>query len=204
MSGRLARSSALLLVIVACAGAACGSTVTAGGDAGGDGGSGSGGPTGPTGGSPTGGNGAKASAVALFAGEFDDPPCDGGRCAPDDMLVLIADSDGVTCSDPEAPSSTTNPGWSFRIGLPADLQTIGTLSLQPSQGIYVATFNVDGVDDSGVVGVSGGFDVGFAGTLEITAIDAAAVTFRVTDLNLDGRSDGEYVAPRCGVATWSP
>jgi hypothetical protein len=183
----------------------CSSTVIGGGGEGGSG-SASGSPSaGP--GAPTGG-GAQASAIALYEAEMleagSEAHCDYERhyCASPDMLFLLVSSEGLGCSDPLARPEWGSPGWFMYIGLPLELQAVGTYDLASADdGIYITARQAQSSDMSGGVAAAGGFNPRFGGTLEILSMDDASVTFRLTGALVDSAGDGQYVAPRCGAAT---
>lgn len=180
-----------LTAILALVATACSSTITGGGDGGGDA------TTGP--GSP----GSSPAAVALFAGELPSIPCEAGRCPSEDSLFLIANSWGATCVDPTASPRPAPPYWSLRIGVPPALQRVGTIDLFAGPDVFAGQEVASGPNDGGAVTATGGF--GFSsGTLEILSIDDVAITFRVEGATIDVGipSDGEYTAPRCGASSW--
>jgi hypothetical protein len=183
------------MLLVAVGAGACGSEVIGGGDDGGGGATGGSPAAGPAGGSE------QPSAIAMFGGEWSGAlPCgDAGQCATDATLFLVADAAGVTCSDQDvAPGSS----WSFVIALPASLQQAGTYDLEARDEIYVTTGQTDGAEESGMVSATVGFGPS-TGSIEILELGPTSVRFRVTGVNLGGRSDGEYTALRCGASSWA-
>ncbi len=141
-----------------------------------------------------------ATALALKAADFPAgvQPCGPfGDCptAGPDLLFLEIASLGNTCPTPHGPDATSGMSWWMEIGLPDAYQAVGTYPLNDSM-LYVG-FSESVFQPMTATAQSGGGPGASTGAIQIEAIDATSVTFRLTGTNPAFAIDGDYVAKRC-------
>lgn len=194
--------------------AACGGNVIGGGSAnsggsGGGGGDGSGG----SGGSAQGGAPGSVPAVALTRAEMDvlweeywesqDPSgattsVGGGNLDPNDLFLRTSDV-GVSCGSPTV-TLPCGGHHEVRLVVPPALQQVGVYDLEdPLLVAYSSMSETGELNSNDPEDCSWGGGSTGPGTLEIIAIDATEVHFKVTLAGGLWESDpsGEFVAPRC-------
>lgn len=122
----------------------------------------------------------------------------GGDLDPNDLFLHLADV-GVSCGSPTA-ELPCGGHFEMTLVLPPDLQQVGVYDLEDPKLIAYSSMSETGEPHAGDPKDCpwGGGSLG-AGSLEIIAIDATEVHFKVT---LQGGlwtedPSGEYVAPRC-------
>lgn len=204
-----------LAVVVPLLLSACTTQVIGGSSGLNQGGGGSGGGAGNGGGDPgTGGVGGIASvAVAMnraksdmlweeywatHGGSGSSSSSSGGNLDPNDLFLRVSDL-GATCTSPTT-ELDCGGHWNLTLVVPSALQQPGSYDLESDALVQYSVMSETGpasADGSGECSWGGG-SLG-AGTLEILALDPAAVHFRLTMTSGIWESDpsGEYTAPRC-------
>jgi hypothetical protein len=117
--------------------------------------------------------------------------------AADDLVVFLGDITPA-CSDPfGVVNDCARSGWEVVLTLPATYQAVGSYSLSdPALQAFFAG-SLAGSDGQ----CAGGGGSYFEGTMDVLAIDASHVEFRLTDTSGlftgQGNADGTYSASRC-------
>jgi hypothetical protein len=117
---------------------------------------------------------------------------------PDDLFLRVSDL-GASCSSPTVDLSCGGH-WEVSIALPSAYQQVGVYDLE-GPGILSYSLMVEtgpaSAQEPGVCPAGGG-SLG-PGAIEVLALDASNVTFRLTVTGLLGDNDpsGVYTAPRC-------
>ncbi len=121
----------------------------------------------------------------------------GGNTIDPNSLFLFVTNGAQACANPFAYSAgCAAPRYQVAILLPPNLQAVGTYPLN-----NLATMSV--TEPGGNNTCSGGGGSYWDGTIEITAIDATQVAFKlagtaqVFSFTPQGNTDGTYTAPRC-------
>jgi hypothetical protein len=121
----------------------------------------------------------------------------GEQLDPDDLFLRLSDL-GVSCASPTVDLSCGGH-WQMSIVLPKVAQAPGTYELSKPPLNQFSYFSETGKANSPAPDDCsfGGGSV-FAGTLEISSIDAKQVHFRISGAKaFDTNPDGEYTAQRC-------
>lgn len=117
---------------------------------------------------------------------------------PNDLFIQLSDM-GTSCSSPHV-ELPCGGHWSVTLGIPPALQAVGVYDLESDALTRYSSMWETGAPNSNSPGdcPAGGGSL-FGGTLEILAIDADTVRFRLTmEPTFDGNDpSGEYTAPRC-------
>ena len=191
---------------------ACTAQVIGGGTSGQLGTGGSGGGTGGGSGDGGGTGGAAQIAVAMtraqsdvlwaeywetHGGDVGSTTSSGGDgLDPNDLFLRVSDL-GVSCGSPTT-ELDCGGHWSVTLIVPPALQQIGTYDLEDPALVQYSTMTETG--QAGAPGECpwGGGSLG-TGTVEILALDASEVRFRLTmnEGPWESNPSGEYTAPRC-------
>lgn len=120
----------------------------------------------------------------------------GGNFIDSETLMLFVSNLGQTCTDPyHASQGCIDSRYQLVLHIPVGQQTIGTFPLSGMDSVTIAN------PQNNPGGCSGGGGTYWDGTISITAISAASVTFTLAgtaDIGSGfGSADGTYTAPRC-------
>ncbi|MEO7328272.1 MAG: hypothetical protein ABI193_06825 [Minicystis sp.] len=117
---------------------------------------------------------------------------------PNDLFLLVSDL-GASCGSPITEIGCGGH-WNLALILPPTFQQIGTYNLDDPALVQYSSMSETGAPNSNVPDDCswGGGSLG-TGTVEILALDASEVRFRITMNDGIWESDpsGEYTAPRC-------
>jgi hypothetical protein len=118
----------------------------------------------------------------------------GGNAEDPNTLFLFVSNGAQSCVDPYAQGAGCVRRYQVAIRLPPSLQAVGTYSLNE-----LASVSITEPGDPGAC--SGGGGSYWDGTIDITAIDAAHVTFTLAGtgqiFTAQGDANGTYTATRC-------